>query len=173
MRKVKLTIPSIIQQMLDDELITPCGLYCGLCAERCLLPGRAQELLRLVREEGYDQFYGSIGAIKDHYPSFIRVLEELSDMDCRCRNRAGGDPGCPIRICAEGRGAFVCMDCEDFPCDKWIALTKVHPLMMADAELYRKVGKERWLELQKERLEKGFHYGMVKTHKVHDDLLED
>jgi hypothetical protein len=151
-----------VKRVPDDDLITYCGLYCGLCAERCTVPLRARELMDLVRDEGYDQFYEFVPGINDHYPSFIKVLEEFSALDCRCRNRKGGPPSCAIYACAAKKGAFVCMDCEDFPCDKWNAISRIHPLLKNDADRYREVGKERWLEEQRVRAEKGFCYGMIK-----------
>jgi hypothetical protein len=148
--------------MTDDDLITYCGLYCGICAERCVLPQRARELLDLIREEGYDQYYEFVPGLKEHYPSFVKVLEDLSTMDCRCRNRRGGPPNCEIRNCADERGVFVCMDCQDFPCERWKAIARFYPLLASDAQRYREIGKERWLEEQKARGRKNFYYGMVR-----------
>ena len=148
--------------MWDHGLITYCGLHCGLCAERNLLPSRSKELLDLVRNEGYDSYYHAIPELRDHYPSFVKVLEGFSIRDCRCRRDDGGPANCPIRACAKAKGVIVCMDCAEFPCGKWLPLTRVHPTLLADAELYRREGQGAWLVMQRERAARGFHYGMVK-----------
>jgi hypothetical protein len=148
--------------MSDDDLITYCGLYCGICAERCAIPRLAKELLDMVKDEGYDQFYEFVPGMKEHYPSFVKILEDFSMMECGCRDRKGGPPDCEIRICANGRGMFVCMDCQDFPCDKWSAIANIYPLLTSDAHRYREIGKERWLEEQKAKGRKGFYYGMIR-----------
>jgi hypothetical protein len=152
----------LLYNMSDDDLITYCGLYCGLCAERCAIPHMAKELMDLVKEEGYDYFYEYVPGMKEHYPSFIKVLQDLSEMDCKCRDGRGGPPNCEIRICAKGRDMFVCMDCHDFPCEKLNALTKVYPFLTVDASRYQEIGKERWLEEQKAKARKGFNYSMMR-----------
>lgn len=163
-----LTTQAIVSRVSEDDLITYCGLYCGNCAERCAVPRQARELLDLVRDEGYDCFYESVPDMKGHYPSFVKVLEYFSSLECGCRKRKGSPPKCPIRVCAIEKGAFVCMDCRDFPCDKWNGIARFHPLLVSDAQRYREIGKERWLEEQRARGRKGFNYGMVKRAELHD-----
>lgn len=148
--------------MSDDDLITYCGLFCDLCAERCILPRMARELLATVKDEGYDCFCEFVPGMKDHYPSFVKVLQDLSEMDCKCRDGSGGPPGCEIRICAKGKGMFVCMDCQDFPCDKWISVAKVYPFLIMDSTRYKEAGREAWLMEQKAKGAKGFCYRMVR-----------
>jgi hypothetical protein len=149
--------------MSDDDFITYCGLYCGLCAERTVLPSRAQELLDLVKDEGYDLFYEYIPGMKEQYPSFINVLKDLSAMDCRCRNGSGGPPDCEIRACAKQRNVFVCMECPEFPCRKWDTIARSYPLLAVDALRYRELGKERWLEEQRAKARKGLNYRMLRV----------
>lgn len=79
-----------------------------------------------------------------------------------CRNRKGGPPNRAIHACAKGKGVFVCMDCMDFPCEKWNAISRIHPLLEKDTERYREVGKEKWLDEQRAKAKKGFYNGMVK-----------
>lgn len=54
------------------------------------------------------------------------------------------------------------MDCMDFPCEKWNAISRIHPLLEKDTERYREVGKEKWLDEQRAKAKKGFYNGMVK-----------
>jgi len=158
--EIAITGPNHPRSMSDEDLMARCGLYCGICAERAVLPRMSRDLLKLVHDEGYDDHFRDIPSIRDHYPSFVKVLEGLSQLDCRCR--AGGDDGCPIRTCADRKGIRVCMECDEFPCAKWLALSEFHPMLVLDAEMYRKEGRERWLDVQRQRAAKGFHYGMVK-----------
>ncbi len=146
--------------MPEDELITYCGLYCGLCAERCVLPRMARDMLDTVRSEGYDTFYQDVPGLAEHYPSFMKVLGDLSCMDCKCRDGSGGPPGCEIRSCARGRGVFVCAECEDFACDKWNKISEFYPFMLIDAFRYQEVGRDRWLAEQREKARKGYNYSM-------------
>ncbi|MDD1769745.1 MAG: DUF3795 domain-containing protein [Methanomassiliicoccales archaeon] len=126
----------------------------------------SKELLDMVKNEGYDYFYEFVPGMREHYPSFVKVLRDLSSMDCKCRDGSGGPPNCAVRACAKDKGVFVCMDCTGFPCDKWREVSRVYPFLTTDASRYQQIGKERWLEEQRVRATKGFNYGMVRRIEV-------
>lgn len=42
--------------MADLKLVTYCGLYCGLCGERAMIPQRARALREIMAKEGYELF---------------------------------------------------------------------------------------------------------------------
>jgi hypothetical protein len=46
------------------RLVTYCGLYCGLCAQRTGVPQQALQLQQTLHEEGFDDFYRSIDPMR-------------------------------------------------------------------------------------------------------------
>jgi len=53
-----------------QALVTYCGLYCGLCAQRVRIPEQARRLRETLHDEGFDDFYQYIPDIKDSFPVF-------------------------------------------------------------------------------------------------------
>ncbi|MEM0448857.1 MAG: DUF3795 domain-containing protein [Methanomassiliicoccales archaeon] len=146
---------------MSDDNIAYCGLYCRLCVENSLLPLKARELLNMMEDEGYGRLNRKSEELRASHDIFLRVLNELADMKCTCRD-GGGFSECKVRACARERGLFVCMECEDHPCDKWNEVAKSYPFLIIDAFRYQDVGKETWAEEQEERVSRGFNYWMMR-----------
>lgn len=147
--------------MTDQDplrLVAYCGLYCGLCAERARLPPQARQLQQTLHEEGYDDFYQYIPEMKEDYPKFSEFLQRLANMDCACRSGKGGPPDCEIRVCAKARNITVCPLCKEYPCVKIETLAERYPILIQDGKKMQKVGTEKWIEEQENRVKRGLVY---------------
>jgi hypothetical protein len=141
------------------EFVAYCGLYCGLCAERTRIPERAAALQQAMAEEGWP-FWGPT------FPDFVefwRFLEQLgTNGGCPGCRAGGGNPQCPIRICARERGVELCSQCPDLPCEHVEALAARYPTLLADNRRLQALGLARWLEEQAERARRGVVYADIR-----------
>jgi hypothetical protein len=141
----------------DLALVTYCGLYCLLCAERARIPQRAEALRAAMAKEGWEDF-GS--EVSDAFASFWGFLTRIAEPTngCSCRDGTGGPPFCGIRKCARARGIDVCPFCGEFPCEQIHALGRGYPTLISDGRRMKEVGLEAWIEEQDERAKTGFAY---------------
>jgi Protein of unknown function (DUF3795) len=142
--------------MDDLQLVTYCGLYCGLCGERARIPGRARALREVMIKEGYEFWGGELPRFGD----FWGFLTDLCDPDHACPGcrQGGGPPFCAIRKCARERSVDVCPFCDEYPCERLLAIAKGYPTLLADGQRLREIGLGRWIEEQGERAGTGFAY---------------
>lgn len=153
------------------KLVTYCGLYCDLCAERIRIPRRAAALQAAMTEEGWPFWGDSVAG----FTEFWAFLEGLASSEgCPGCRAGGGYPGCQIRVCARERGIELCARCVDFPCEQIEALAARYPTLIADNRRLQAVGFEQWLSEQKERARRGVVYADIRyeTHEPNDDANE-
>jgi hypothetical protein len=155
--------------MENLKLVTYCGLYCGLCANRGRIAQQAKGLRESMVKEGYDKWGTAIAGFKD----FWKFLGQLCDPDTACPGcrQDGGPPDCTIRKCAKERKVDVCVFCEDFPCKRVLGLAKGYPTLIADSERMKKIGIEAWTKEQEERAKTGFAYVDIRCYpySVHEE----
>lgn len=146
--------------MADLRLVTYCGLYCGLCAQRGRVPIQAAELRDTLRTEGYE--YWAIE--QPDFAEFWRYLGSLCDPEQACPGcrQGAGPPFCGIRNCALGRGVDVCSECLEYPCHRVEELAQGYPTLLADGARMVAIGMEAWIEEQEERRKTGFAYADVR-----------
>ncbi|MFO8060832.1 MAG: DUF3795 domain-containing protein [Bacillota bacterium] len=147
----------------DDvwRLVTPCGLYCGACANRARIPAQAAALRSALRDEYWDE----IGeGIFPGFARFLEILETFTDPDGACPGcrEGGGNPECEVRRCSQERGLRTCSSCEDFPCPQLERIGRIYPVLLADAERLRSLGVEDWVREQESRVERGFVYSSIR-----------
>jgi len=145
--------------MSDKELlryVTYCGLYCGLCAHKNLIPQRAGQLQKTLHEEGFDFFY-QFGPDRETVPVFWALLRKFSEMDSSCRTGCG-PPNCEIRTCAKRRGVEVCPQCSEYPCSLIERMAEHYPNLIQDGKHLQKVGSKEWIKKQEERAKRGVVY---------------
>ena len=148
--------------MADLELVTYCGLYCGLCAERGRIPRQAHALRESMAREGYEYW----GTELPGFEQFWGFLSNLCDPDKACAGcrQGGGPPFCSIRTCARERQLDVCVFCAEYPCWRIEGLAKGYPTLIADGNRMKGIGVEAWILEQEERAKTGFAYVDIRCH---------
>ncbi len=85
--------------------IGACGLDCGKCeAYKATQANDVKKLSELAK---------SWSSEKNKWK-----LEEMRCDGCTSNRVFKGCIGCPVRTCAQGKGADICSRCGDYPCDK-------------------------------------------------------
>ena len=69
--------------MDELKLVTYCGLYCGLCAQRARIPRQAGVLKESMAKEGYEFWGTDIPGFNE----FWKFLADLSDPSALSQNR--------------------------------------------------------------------------------------
>jgi hypothetical protein len=138
------------------KLVTYCGLYCGLCAQRGRIPQRAEALRQAMTGEGYELWGVEIPGFNE----FWKFLGNLCDPDKSCPGcrQDGGYPLCSIRKCARKKKVDTCPFCDQYPCRRIKALAKGYPTLIPDGQRLKKIGVDAWLKEQKQRAQTGFQY---------------
>lgn len=144
------------------ELVTYCGLYCGLCTVRARTPRQAEALRRTMAKDGYEFWAKDIPGFQEFW-AFLTRLSDLSKACPGCR-QGGGPPFCGIRKCARERGVDVCVDCQDYPCHRIEAIAQGYPTLIADGKRMKQIGLDAWLAEQRERAATGFAYADIRCH---------
>ena len=107
------------------KLVTYCGLYCGLCAQRSRIPREASHLKESMVKEGYEFWGKELPKFKD----FWTFLTDLSNPEKSCPGcrQDGGPPFCSIRKCARKNKLDVCVFCKEYPCRRLLGIAKGYP----------------------------------------------
>lgn len=142
------------------RLVSYCGLYCSLCAQRSRIPHEAKRLQSSLHEEGFDDWYRYFPDMKE-FPQFWQFLQKLAELDCACRAE-GGPPDCQIRRCATEKHIDVCPQCREYPCTLVTRLAERYPTMIQDGKHLQKVGLEAWIKEQEERAKRGVVYADIR-----------
>ena len=116
--------------MSNHELVSPCGLYCGVCSIYYAYSNNNQKLKE------------KIAKVYNETPDKIACKGCRSDMVywyCTI---------CQIKTCALEKGFEGCYQCQEFPCDKIESFPvpegKKH-ILRAVPE-WRKLGTEQWIK---------------------------
>ena len=109
--------------MANLELVTYCGLYCGLCAQRNRIPQRATLLRDTMLKEGYENWGNKV----PHFGEFWTFLNNLtaSEPTCNCRGGRCGPPFCAIWKCVPQKGVKACPFCSEYPCAKVLGIARI------------------------------------------------
>ena len=144
------------------ELVTYCGLYCGLCSARGRVRRQAETLRQSMAKDGYDVW----GANLPGFQEFWTFLGDLCDPEKACPGcrQGGGPPFCSIRKCARERDVDVCAFCDEFPCRRIESIGKGYPTLIADGKRMKEIGTEAWIAEQEERAKTGFAYVDIRCH---------
>lgn len=142
--------------MTDLSQVTYCGLYCGLCAQRCRVPQQAQTLRDTMQKEAWDKW----GKFLPDFEAFWKFLNNLAtdDQGRSCRSGQCGPPFCGIRKCAQQKGVDVCPFCGEYPCSRIHAIAQGYPTLLADGARMKSVGLDAWIAEQEDRRKTGFAY---------------
>jgi len=140
---------------MDKNFACYCGLYCEICAVKVKVNPAAKVLYDEMKKTGFDNVVHSIPGGEGFWSFLKEMAEKWICTSCR---EGSGNPGCQVRVCAQGKGVEMCAFCVSYPCELINNFDEGYPILASDNELLRKEGWEAWGKLQDERLDKGYTY---------------
>ena len=133
----------------NPELVSPCGLYCGVCAVYIAHRDNNKKLKERLR----NVYQGKVGG-KGKLPN----AESLSVEDIRCCGCLSDERfmhcrQCDIRSCTEQRAYTGCHQCDAFPCQhiESFPMTVGKKVILRAIPYWREVGTEKWIEDEEAR----------------------
>jgi hypothetical protein len=120
---------------VKQELLAPCGLYCGVCG------------ILIAHRDNNQKFKEKLSAVYGCSPDEIICQGCLSDVRFKyCEV-------CPIRSCTADKKYEGCHQCGDFPC-KMIDNFPVpvgKKVILRAIPAWREMGTEKWVEEEEKR----------------------
>lgn len=144
------------------KLVTYCGLYCGLCAQRGRIPSKASSLRETMVKEGYKFWGKGIRGFNDFWEFLNKICNP--DKSCPGCRQGGGPPFCLIRKCARKGKVKICVFCKKYPCKYVLVIAQGYPTLLADGERLKKMGINKWIKEQEKRAKTGFAYADIRCH---------
>jgi len=128
---------------VNPELVSPCGLYCGVCAVYIAY----RDNNRKFKERLLDVYQGRVPG-KGELPN----SEDLSVEDIRCKGCLSEERfmhcrQCDIRECNIEKGYAGCHQCDEFPC-RYIenfSMTVGKKVILRAIPYWREVGTKKWI----------------------------
>ncbi len=134
---------------INPDLVSPCGLYCGVCAIYMAHRDDNQKL----KERLVDLYKGGVPG-----KGILPDSENLSTEDIRCRGCMSDERfmhcrQCEIRKCAQEKGLAGCHQCNQFPCRhiEDFPMEVGKKVILRAVPYRRKVGTEKWIEDEEAR----------------------
>jgi hypothetical protein len=134
---------------INPNLITPCGLYCVVCA--IYIAHRDNN--HKFKERLANLYKGKVAG-KGTLPN----SENLSADDIRCRGCLSDEQfmhcrQCEIRACAEEKGFAGCHQCNAFPCHyiENFPITVGKSFILRAIPYWREFGTEKWIQDEEAR----------------------
>ena len=125
---------------VDKALLSPCGLYCGVC--RVYIAHKDNDIK--FKEELFP-IYKAYGA------------KSVDDMACEgCLSEGIVFPfcqSCAIKDCIKDKKIEGCCQCEEFPCeiiDNWPSAPGKE-IILRNIPAWRELGTEKWVEQVEDR----------------------
>jgi hypothetical protein len=133
----------------NQDLISPCGLYCGVCAIHITARDNNSKLMeRLVN------LYKGGTPAKGTLPN----SENLSTEDRHCGGCLSDDlfmhcKQCEIRACTNENGYTGCYECDDFPCQHIdnFPMTVSKKVILRSVPYRLEFGTEKWVRDEEAR----------------------
>jgi hypothetical protein len=134
---------------INPDFISPCGLYCGVCA------------IYMAHRDNNQKFKESLARLyKGGVPGkgTLPNSETISTEDIRCRGCLSDDlfmhcNQCEIRDCTQQKGYTGCHQCDEFPCrhiDNF-PMTVGKKVILRAVPYIRKYGIEKWIQDEEAR----------------------
>lgn len=143
--------------------VTCCGLCCGACASH---NGQVQNTAKYLNDllTVYDfgewvPLLAEVVPATKHYSEFAGLLDWFSSFSCPGCEKGGGDPDCPIRLCAKEKGIAGCWECDKAPCEKIQHIDQGYaPIPVNNRQRIQEIGVEKWREEQAAKIKAGYNY---------------
>ncbi len=133
----------------NPDLVSPCGLYCGVCA------------ILIAHRDGNQKFKERLADLYKGRVAGKGVLpnsENLSARDIHCKGCLSDDlflhcRQCAIRDCTRAKGYSGCHECAEFPCRhiEEFPMTVGKKVILRAIPHIREVGVARWIEDEEAR----------------------
>lgn len=134
---------------INRDFVSPCGLYCGVCA--IYIAGRDNN--RKLKERLVNLYRGGAPG-KGTLPN----SETLSVEDIHCRGCLSDElfmhcRQCEIRDCTKEKGYTGCHECSEFPCRyiEHFPMTVGKRVILRAIPYWRAVGTEKWIQDEEAR----------------------
>ena len=114
---------------VKKEYLSPCGMYCSVCAVRAADRDNDQELKGVLA------------------PIFGAKPEQITCDGCKSEKTLAFAQACAIRTCAGEKQLEGCHQCGDFPCGhiKTFPFEISRQQMMAAIPRWKELGTEQWV----------------------------
>jgi len=106
--------------MLEKNLTTYCGIYCGDCPRyKAKFSDMCSDLLYEFEDSNFSKLAKIIATKNDKFTKYnemLSLLKTIADLKCEASCRLGGGSGksCEVIKCNKKRGIEGCWDCDDF-----------------------------------------------------------
>mgnify|MGYP002725635852 CR=1 FL=1 len=134
---------------INPDFISPCGLYCGVCAIYIAHRDNNQKFKKRLTK----LYSGAISG-KGTLPN----AENLSNGDIRCQGCLSEDlfmhcTQCEIRDCTQKKGYTGCHQCDEFPCPhiENFPMTIGKKVILRSVPHRKKVGTKKWVQDEEAR----------------------
>ena len=134
---------------VNPDLVSPCGLYCGVCAIYIAHRDNNQKF----KERLVNLYKGEVSG-KGTLPH----SENLSTEDIRCHGCLSDDlfmhcKHCEIRACTREKGYAGCHECDEFPCQyiENFPMAVGKKVVLRAIPYWREVGTEKWIHDEEAR----------------------
>ena len=114
---------------VKKEYLSPCGMYCSVCAVRAADRDNDQELKEKLA------------------PIFGTKPEQITCEGCRSEKTFQFAKACAIRACAGEKRLESCHQCGDFPCNhiRTFPFEIAKQQMLAAIPRWKELGTEQWV----------------------------
>ena len=145
--------------MTGQELVAPCGDYCGGCGQyNGLICKTAKQMREFADLYGFEM--RSEGEFD--FQQFVAGLEWfIQNATCPGCQQGGGPAWCEVKKCCSEKGFRICFECEEFPCSNIESVAD--PDTRDRYKRFREVGFERWLEEQAQKATEGYEIHLQKV----------
>ncbi len=133
----------------DSNLISPCGLYCGVCA------------IYIAHNDNNEKFKKRlVGLYKGQVQGkgILPNSETLTEENMQCNGCLSDNlfmhcKQCEIRDCTNKKGYTGCHECDEFPCQHIdsFPMTVGKKVILRSIPYRRKFGDDKWIEDEKAR----------------------
>ncbi|MCD4744220.1 MAG: DUF3795 domain-containing protein [Desulfobacteraceae bacterium] len=160
----------------NPDFISPCGLYCGVCAIHIAYRDNNQKF----KERLVDLYKGGVIGKGTLPNSKALTTDNIQCNGCMSDNLFMHCKQCEIRDCTREKGYTGCHQCDEFPC-KYIEnfpMAVGKKIILRAIPYRRKVGDEKWIQDEEARYfcpecgNKVFR-GVVKCNKCKAELNLD
>jgi Protein of unknown function (DUF3795) len=124
---------------INNNLLAPCGLYCGVCA------------IYIAHKNQNDKFKK---LLVDVYKPFTKEIEDIQCTGCLSNDiKFAHCQECSIRNCVQKKGYEGCHECSKFPCwrIKSFPTEEARKNMLRAIPRWKKLGTEKWVEEEEAR----------------------